>query len=250
MRGRYRVPTFYHQGDIGDIVAMLPSLRHMGGGHIVIGDRDASYSGSGPGFCRESMQGPRYEAVKPLLEAQPYVMSVSWGDCPPNGIDVSFFRNTPPRQGENIADWQARHLGLKDVSLEKWLYVDQPIAGPVVFARSQRYHNPRYPWPGYCDKYRDAVFVGSEAEHSAICSYTGHNIPHRPTPNLLELARVMAGAERVLCNQSAPYWIAAGLDRPLVLEVCPDTSIQNCNIPRAHFHFIGNADQADNVNWH
>jgi hypothetical protein len=240
--------VFFSAGDLGDIIALLPSIRHMGGGHIVIGEREKT--GTGPGYCRESMKGDRFDAIKPLLEAQSYVRSVSWGDCPDGAHDMSFFRHTPPRRQENIATWQARHLGLQNVSLEKWLNVPNPIPGPVVFARSARYHNPRFPIHGYCDRYNNAVFVGSAAEHQAFEEVALRKIPHRKTADLLELARVLAGAERVISNQTCAWWIAAGLDRPLVQETCPEDEIQNSIISRPHFFFIGRANQMNGITWH
>lgn len=80
--------TFAIAGDIGDCIAMLPSIRHMGGGHVVITPPPPGV-GTGQGFCRESMQGARYESIKPLLECQPYIHSVSWGRLPAGAIDVA-----------------------------------------------------------------------------------------------------------------------------------------------------------------
>lgn len=239
--------VFFTSGDLGDIIAMLPSVRHMGGGSIVIGERE--HTGTGQGFCRESMKGARYEAIKPLLEAQPYVTGVSWGDLSPDMVDVSSFR-IPPYRLENIAQCIARYLKLGKVSEEPWLTVPDPIPGPVVFARSARYHNLRFPWPGYCDKYPNARFCGLPGEHQAFEAYVGRPIEYLPTADLLELARVIAGAERVITNQTCIFWIAAGLNRPLVQETCPDINIQNSFIERDHFHYTGNVDQVTRPNWH
>ncbi len=224
----------------------------MGGGHIVIGPPPPGV-GSGQGFCRESMEGARYEAIRPLLEAQPYVRGVSWGTMPPGAVDVSDFRQGPHIQ-QNIIQSIARHLRIGKVSEEPWLTVPVPPDGlpfdGVVFARSPRYHNPRMNWSGYCDKYHDAVFVGLPSEHAAFEAATGHQVKYLITEDLLALAQVMAGAKRVLSNQTCSCWIAYGLGAPMVLEVCPDRNVQNSIIARDNVMFIGNQDQADGRQWH
>jgi len=217
--------VFYHTGDLGDLVAALPVIRHLGGGHIVIGAPTEVGTGQ-PGFCRESMQGARYEAIRPLLAAQPYVASVSWGERPKGCIDFSTFRHTKPIVGENIANWQARHLGISGVSLEPWLTVEA-IPSPVIFARSPRYHNPRFPWPDYSRHYTGAVFVGLPSEHEVFQIAIGRRIEHAQTSDLLVLTRMMAGSPQVLCNQSAPFWCAAGVGAPTVQETCPIREQQN-----------------------
>ncbi len=235
--------VFAHAGDLGDIIAALPIIRAMGGGKIVITPRPNL-----PMMGRESMEGARYEAIKPLLEAQPYITSVEWGEAPPGCVDFRAFRQGIPG-GENLIVTQARHVGCEDFSFGKWLHVPDPIPGPAVFARSPRYWNPRMNWSVMYAKHQDAVFVGSEEEHAAFQKETKITLPHRKTRDLLELARVIAGSERLFCNQSCPVWIGFGLEHPLVLEVCPEAAIQNSVIENPKFFFIGNQNQAGRGNW-
>jgi len=244
--------TFAIAGDIGDCIAMLPSIRHMGGGHVVITPPPPGV-GTGQGFCRESMQGTRYESIKPLLECQPYIHSVSWGRLPAGAIDVSHFR-TPPHFQENIIQCIARYLKLGRVSEEPWLTVpfDGEVGkGPVVFSRSPRYQNTRMPMPGYAAEFRDALFIGSPDEHKAFEKYVCRDVIYQPTKNLLEVAKLMMAARFVICNQSCPAWVAMGLGRPFVLEVCPDVSIQNSIVVRENGRWVGNEDQVGvKKNWY
>jgi ADP-heptose:LPS heptosyltransferase len=46
-------------------------------------------------------------------------------------------------------------------------------------------------------------------------------VPHQPTSNLLEAARVIAGADLFVGNQSCCFWIAEAMKKKLVLEVWP-----------------------------
>ena len=243
--------VFAIAGDIGDCIAMLPSIRHMGGGHVVITPPPPGV-GTGQGFCRESMQGARYESIKPLLECQPYIRSVSWGPLPAGAIDVSHFR-TPPHFQENIIQCIARYLKLGRVSEEPWLTVpfDGEVGkGPVVFSRSPRYHNTRINTPGYAAAFRDALFIGSPGEHAAFEKYVGRHVIYQPTDDLLGVAKLMMRARFLVCNQSAPLWIAYGLGRPLVVEVSPDIGIQNSIIIRDNVRFIGNPEQVDGKQWY
>ena len=232
--------VFAIAGDIGDCIAMLPSIRHMGGGHIVITPPPPGV-GTGQGFCRESMEGARYESIRPLLECQPYIRSVSWGPLPAGAIDVSHFR-TPPHFQENIIQCIARYLKLGRVSEEPWLTVPfegEVGKGPVVFSRSPRYHQPRMNWQGYVSGIQDSIFIGSPDEHAAFEKYIGRTVKHQKTKDLLEVAKLMMAARFCAANQSCPLWIAMGLGRPFVLEVCPDVSIQNSIVVRENGRWVG-----------
>lgn len=205
-----------HTGDIGDCVASLPILRSLGGGTILISESKFRDRGRSP---RETMRGARYEAIRPLLLAQPYVTAVSWQD-EPQGIthDLSHFRQLPFKKGENLATWQARYVGV-EIDLEPWLTVPDFVEhGKTVIARSPRYHNYFFPWPELITKNTPVVFVGLTSEHAAFQRDTHWNLPFQPTANLLELAQVIRGAKLVIANQSAPFWVAAGLGMPLIQE--------------------------------
>jgi hypothetical protein len=235
--------TFVHSADLGDIIAALPVIRAMGGGKLIITELP-----QGPFHGRESLRGARFDSLKPLLELQPYITSVEWGESPFGVIDFRGFRHGLPG-GENLTVSQARHVGCEDFSFSKWLDVPDPIPGPAVFARSPRYWQPRMNWSIMYAKHPDAVFVGTENEHAEFQKATNITLPHRKTKDLLELARVIAGCERLFCNQSCPLWIGFGLEHPLVLEVSMENSIQNSIIDNPKFFYIGNQTQAGRGNW-
>lgn len=205
-------PTFIHSGDIGDIIASLPSVVALGGGHYVITE---SVNGR-----RQSMRGPRFESIRPLLELQPYIRSVRWEDHPEKSdYDFTTFRHDG-RLGEDLATWQARHLGVK-ISLDPWLYVDRvEHEGRVVIARSPRYHAPGFPWRELVARHRNPLFIGLPTEHSAFCAAFGR-VEYLPTENMLDVARVIAGASLFIGNQSSPMWVALGLGVPILQETHP-----------------------------
>lgn len=203
------VNTYFTAGDLGDVIAMLPILRAVSGGSIVIGDH------TGPNQGRESMKGTRFDAIKPLLECQPYVHSVSWGEFEHGMTNLSNFR-TDHRYGENLISWQARHIGVA-VSEEPWLTVERIQHGRPVVSRSLRYPGS-FDWKRALQTHgRNALFVGLKEEHEVFQKNFGR-IEWRPTRDLLELAQVIAGGTLLIANQSCPFWIGAGLGVPIMQE--------------------------------
>lgn len=203
---------FFHTGDIGDVIACLPSIRALGGGELTIG-----YKPSGQ---RESLHGGRFESLVPLLLAQDYITGVRWGPCVHGSLDFSRFRETPD-DGMNLALHQAAYAGV-EVSMDPWLKVRPIQHGRPVIARSARYHNYDFPWRDVLGRLKDPLFVGLPSEHQAFCAATGSQPEYRPCANLLELARVIAGGSVFVGNQSAPFWIAGGLGGRVLQETWLD----------------------------
>lgn len=224
--------VFKHTGDLGDIVAALPSIRALGGGNIVICPQ-------GTGQGRESLKGARFESIKPLLEAQPYIGRVEWQDTPQECThDFSGFR-VNQQYGENLLDWQGRFMGVTP-SHDPWLTCIRSgkSLGRTVIARSQRYHNPGFPWHVVLHKHRNCLFVGLESEHFEFCRTVGR-VEFMPTNNLLELAEVIAGANLFVGNQSCPYWVAAGLGVPIIQESWPHSPNSQVHRPNAKYLIRG-----------
>lgn len=219
--------TFTHTADLGDIIAALPSIRTLGGGHLVIGEKKGRDGG------RESLRGARFESLKPLLECQPYIDGVTWADeLPATKWDFSSFRHDHCK-GENLAQWQARHLGVA-ISETPWLLAtaSPKTRGRVLFARSLRYHSPTFPWDKAIARFKDPLFVGLPDEYMAFQTKWGRPIENYTCSNLLELAEMIAGCELLICNQSCPYWLAAGLGVPLIQETWaqdPNSVIERAN---------------------
>lgn len=205
--------TFWHSGDLGDVIAALPTIRAMGGGELVIGYK--------PNGQRESLKGGRFEALVPLLLAQSYISSVRWGDPKAGYIDFSRFREIPD-DGMNLAFCQANFAGIDEISMEPWLQATGGQHGRPVIARSSRYHNQEFPWRTVLQKLPDAIFVGLPQEHAAFCAFVGSNVEHVRCGNLLQLARTIAGGSVFVGNQSAPFWIAAALGGRCLQETWPE----------------------------
>lgn len=200
--------TFFHTGDLGDVIAALPTIRAFGGGELVIGHK--------PNGQRESLSGGRFESLAPLLLAQDYIHSVRWGEPPPGCIDFSGFRNIP-HDGMNLAYWQAKYAEAV-ISMEPWLAVRALHHGRPIVARSGRCHNSEFPWRAILPRLVDPIFVGLADEHAAFCSEVGWRVEHVRCSTLLDCARLIAGSRIFVGNQSAPFWIAAAVGAKSVQE--------------------------------
>lgn len=90
-------------------------------------------------------------------------------------------------------------------------------------ARSSRYHNPYFPIFKLLERFPDLLFVGLPEEHKAFQQMFSPRKPiqYRPTKDLLELAGLIAGCKCLLSNQTAAWWIGAGLGVPLIQETWP-----------------------------
>ncbi len=221
-------PVIYHSGDLGDVIAAIPSIRALGGGSLIIG----------PGPSRESLKGARFDSIKPLLEAQPMITSVEWSETKDGCThDLSIFRESGVVQGESLAHWQARYLGV-EISLDPWLVVPKSpeTQGRVIVANSGRYRHEAFPWTKLLrGKYRDALFVGTKQEHDAFRFRTSTRTTFFPTANLFELAKAIAGCRLFIGNQSCPFWIAAALGVPLIQEVWPTSPNSIIERPNAQY---------------
>lgn len=229
--------TFRHAGDRGDILASLPAIRALGGGVLYI---EAAH------YTRERLTPDRWFGLDLLLKEQPYIADVRAWEGERVDFNLNDWRSSLVRalrgnqhKDKSLVDWQIDQYGIpphaKDTA---WLEFKEPIrAARVVFNRTgpgrpkhHVYHNPRFPWHYAWEKYRkDAVFVGTADEHRTFCAACGR-VPHYPTADLHEAARVISGADLFVGNQSACFWISAGLMKPTVLEVWIEG--QNCSVYR------------------
>lgn len=221
MSNETRHPRFLHTGDLGDIIAALPIVRHVGGGEIVLTN---SYDP-----LHRSIED-RFSAIAPLLHAQPYVFGVDYVKDPdPATIDYNLrdFRRiySPTR---TLTETQALWLKQSYVSMQPWLTVPPhvpsyvPHGGLVVVSRTPRYQNANFPWMRLVYEYGERMgFVGTREEHEAFCNHVRRNIPHLPTDNLLQVAKLIDVCDLFIGNQSAPCWIAMGLGKRIIQETSP-----------------------------
>jgi len=233
--------TFKHSGDLGDIIYSLPAVRKLGGGVLLL---DITGGADEP-ICRQQCIDERtkfnrdgFEFIAPLLRDQEYLKDVAvW-----NGEAVDYNLN---RFRQKLIDPNARSKtrNLLDLYLdafglpvhdpdEGWLTCGEPIHldRKVAVSRSPRMQS-NFPWFVVRKRYfRDqGVFIGLPKEHELFEYTFDTTIPHHPTKDALEMARVISGCELFVGNSTFALAVAIALGHvSIVQELEP-------HFPTTHF---------------
>jgi hypothetical protein len=217
--------TFKHSGDLGDVVFGLPAVRALGGGILYL---DPEGGLSSPivkwmGRDRTKMSAGTIDAAIPFLRMQPYLEDIRHWRGESVDVDLDQFRLHV--KYNNLSDSHLAVFNLASTERDTaWLRVDEVIRvtdRPLVLARNFRYHGNDSFWEAYLPQIKDrSVFVGHPKEHDVFVHTFGHEVPYLPTPDILSLARVLAGCEQFIGNQGLPHALAEGLKINVVNEYC------------------------------
>lgn len=210
--------VFVHSGKLGDIVYALPAIREMGGGKLIIVP-DPDMTGS-------DMPESLIDSLRPLAATLGYISSIERRESVSGPIVNLNAWRMGGKRGKNIAEFTLGRFGKDLRAADKpWLHVEPNRMAGVVVARSliSTARRDNFPWIEVNERYDDSVFVGSREEWEDWRCRFGQ-IRWLKTDNLLELSRVIAGADLMICNQSCPLAIAHALGRRVVVEV----TLDNC----------------------
>lgn len=240
--------TGYHSGNLGDVVYCLPAMRAAGLTNLVIGPQQRNTA-----ICTVPIDQKQFTMLKPLLEAQSYLKSVSYSPAYPAGDsihDLNHFRNAwvnhQLKDKLNITTLCACHfyeVGLLNdfECLETWLECGEPIqTGKVIVHRSPRYQAPStgpqsFPWQKLVDKHHEEMlFVGLESEYESFCRLFKQKVSFFKVKDFLELAKVIKGGRCFVGNQSFPLSVAVGLGQIVHVEECPRSP--DCRFNRENYH--------------
>jgi hypothetical protein len=228
------MPSLVVGGDIGDCISSLPLLRQLGGGKMTLVPTPH------PGA---KVWRPGAELLMPLIRAQPYVEEVEWNDHEPDAdYNTAHFRLMgcySPHQ--TLTESQAKSIGLENVDLSPWLTAHESAHSThlVVFARTLRYRNPKFPWLQAVRKYGGAsLFIGLLNEYQDFTRF-GIRMEHYKMRNFLDAAEVINGCRMVVANQSCFGWIAMGLGKPLIQESHITSHDSRCPRDNCIYHHDG-----------
>lgn len=218
-----------HLGKIGDLCYALPACRELGITTLYIPERTAE----SPAI---------YSTVKDFLLLQPcikevkeYPSNLGYGELAPGihiDIDLDLHRTHPYRGKTNMVQRYFEIFNIKGVDpYQPWLTIDRPFLIPfenkycVINLTNRFRDNSLVDWKriraNILKEYgTDHWFVGTEAEHADFERAYG-KVNYMKTPTVLDLARFIAGAEEVYCNQSLCLVIAQGLGKVYHLEKKP-----------------------------
>jgi|GEM_PF-965832 len=234
--GVLRQQTFYHSGDIGDVIYALPTIRALGGGILYLGPEVNQPFGVRP---RQGITEKTCENLRGLLEAQPYIHQVVFAPkSPVVDYDLNKFRLYWKGffKSDLEALWarkrwfksfplawiNAAAFGVDFDETQPWLSAQKNgCHKAIIIARSERARGKMFPWRDIVKRIGlDCAFVGTPQEHQDFCNRFGR-VEFLPTPTLLDLAVVIAGAELFIGNTSAPLAIVQGLAKKRIVE-CRD----------------------------
>ena len=183
------------------------------------------------------MTEDRLNAIKPLLEIQPYIHGVErYDETTPIDWDFTDFRSNYGSH-PTLVGKQAVHMGLDPaaIDLSPWLTIPAvPKHGKIVLCRSVRCLGLFHWFRLFQFKAKDCIFIGLEEDYEHFCRDNSPWAPHkkhmpkiefRPTKDLLEAAKIIMGARLFIVNQTACLWIslAAGF-KPMFIEQVNDDS--------------------------
>lgn len=239
--------TFKVGSDIGDAIAALCICRHLGGGHIRL------YGTPGT----KGFDDTRYNALRPLIDGQPWATSVARFD-EAEGLEITHdFTGFRDRfgDGDSLIEKQARWIGLphNSVDTSPWLTIpDVPKHNKIVLCRSQRCLGA-FQWFRLFHRSKDCVFVGLKEDYDLFCldnsPWPAHKrsmpkIEFLATPNLLEAAKIIKGARLFICNQTSLLWVAFAMGiTPMIVEKVNEDSY----LPMEGRRFIASADQNPSI---
>lgn len=237
---------YFHSGCLGDVIYAIPSMRSMGLGGILFGDRP---------WTKPIVS--RLPSIKRLLESQECILFAEIHQGQKIDVDFSTFRRGGLIYGDTIADRQARWTRVVIDLSKPWLAVepDPCSADKIVVNRCPRWEGWFFPWRQIVQVFQDdLLFVGLPEEHRAFCEEFGA-IRYCPIHDLHDAARLIAGCEMFIGNQSSCNAIAEGLHKRKVLEVClyaPDCLYARpgalyCADGSLEFEACGKAFQSDAV---
>lgn len=216
---------FTHSGATGDIIFSLPTIRAMGGGQLLIHN-----------FHRQ-----RYEAIKPLLEVQPYITGVEWvSEKPSDAVDLDKFRQYAGHHN-NLVEAHFKGQGLApDNWQDGWLTLPEcpeliPGIRYSLVNRTTNYADPNFNWSKEVDYLRsisdEVYFIGYPDEYLLFNTTFKNHIKYFPC-NFLEAAQLMKRAVMFSGCYSAMSTIAMGLGIDYRLEQAPGHTCSSLLLPR------------------
>jgi hypothetical protein len=202
--------TFKHSGGYGDMILGLPTVIAVGGGIF---------------YLHNAQTG----AMQRLFELQPYIKQVislpmqEWKDLEVTH-NLDLFRTTrkPLVAHSHLAAFNVEF----DLS-QQWLFnvVPKTIAKVIIHDTcGQRYPGCTVNWNVLRGYEKDCIFIGFDSDYAMFREEKHIDILHYKTEDFYEVAQVIAGANLFIGNQSAPYTIAEGLKKNLVIDLhvdCP-----------------------------
>ena len=262
------VIRYLHSGDMGDIVSSLPVIKEMSEtlgkkGILILDTTGGQTVNDGPLNSlitrNTNSRGLKFnhtsfEFIKPLLEVQPYIESVEEytdGSKPPDDIDLNlnafrYFASNPKLNEMIYCNLMYCHQLASNVIFGyKGPFLEVPDGNKIparmiplkkgIVSRSNRYHSSQVFLQTFTSMLHDFKFIGTDIEYEAFVDCISlrdrDQIPHVKVKNALEMAKLVKEAPLVFSNATLLYWIAVGLEKPIIHELNSSSYVTNTITP-------------------
>jgi hypothetical protein len=223
--------NFKHSGHLGDIIYAIPTMYALAGEakiNLYLPINQAISSDEKYISGRNSLNESVVDSLKKLLSEQAKFDSIEIYNPDNQTIDydLDLFRQFPLDYHKgNIARWYFNVFATSYDLSKPWLIVnlDESVKGKIVIARSTRYNAPDVDY-SFLQEYNNLIFVGLSKEYELMKQAIPH-LEYKKTDDFLSLAKVIAGADFFIGNQSFPFALAEALKVPRILESyyqCPN----------------------------
>lgn len=224
--------TYYHSGDLGDIIFSLPLIRWQGGGTLLLdssgGRHDPLVSWASGLITATKLNRASCESMQELLRTQDYIEDVRVVDGPhPCDVNLNLFREHVRFNNlafSHLAIVEADARRYSDLTRAPWMRVEPaplPAGRDIVIARNLRYQSKHSYWECLPREISArAIFVGRRLEYEVFTTvYPYHAVQYVEATSILHLARLIAGATQFIGNQGLPHALAEAMSIPLTCEV-------------------------------
>lgn len=231
MNKRY---TYKISSYAGDLIYCLPGIKHV----CKMGNTTAEIYFWLDREWGDSVQGQKHpyglneyvlNMITPLMEAQPYIHSISKFEGQKVKCDLDEFRTnriTSMPYG-SITRWPMQIWPDMQCDLSvPWLNVDAYLADEqaldkIIINRSGRWNNTMMHYWFLREYQKDLIFAGLPEEHAAFCQAWELDIPLLKVDSFLQLAVALRSCKFFIGNQSMCFAMAEAMKIPRILEVCP-----------------------------
>ncbi len=222
---------FKHFGLIGDIIYAIPAMHALANGrkihlHLQINQKSLYRKGMKHQNRDKILTEKSVELLAPLLLAQPGFAVCDVLTDQRVDYDLDYFRKYPFDYNKgHICRWYFQTYGITADLGKPWLQVEPntDFKNEIVIARSFRYRAPGISY-SFLKDHTDITLVGLKDEYEDLKMQIPH-LKYKPVINFLELAKVIAGCNFFIGNQSFPFSVAEALKVKRILEVyfeCPN----------------------------
>lgn len=217
--------SFYHSGDIGDLIYGLAPINRLGGGDLYVGERSfVSIAQPRVGITPEV-----FTFVKDFVAQQPYIRQfkrVTFEPFVTFNLDMArryadgLYRDALGDDPHILQIYlHVCNLPINDFS--PWLSAGQTYVADVIFARSMRVRSPLFDWKRAVEKYnKKAVFIGTDEEYADFCSRFG-TVRRMKSTSLAAFAYAINASSLVVTNSSCFLAVALGLGKRVIQETLP-----------------------------